>query len=161
MKFFTSIILSSLCIISLFGKEQVMNWSEFSFVLKPSPLGGIGVFATHDISAGTLLFRPEGHVVRKLKIKDVPQELIKYCVYINDEECFAPERFDRMEIGWFINHSSTPNISSTREPEIDNITLVVKPHFYAIKAIKSGEEIVMDYNELNEPEHLKESYFRP
>lgn len=66
-----------------------MNWTEFSFILKPSPLGGIGVFATHDISSGTLLFNQEGHKIRTLKIKDVPKELIKYCVYINDEECWC------------------------------------------------------------------------
>lgn len=133
-----------------------MLWTEFSFVLNASLLGGIGVFATHDIPAGTPLFRTNGHTVRILKITDIPVEFIKYCVYINNEECFCPERFDRMEIGWFINHSYEPNISS-KEVEIDNNN--VKPHFYAIKDIKAGDEILMDYNELNEPTDLKEDYY--
>ena len=124
-------------------KEDLrMEWSEFSYVLKPSPLGGIGVFATHDIAAGTLLAN-KGHKIRVLKIKDIPPEFLKYCIYINNEECVCPERFDHMEIGWFINHSATPTYS-----------------FYALKAIKAGDEIVMDYNSLNEPADLKEDYYK-
>lgn len=136
-----------------------MPWTEFSFILKPSTLGGVGVFATHDISAGTQLFRHEGHTIRKLKIKNVPEELVKYCVYINDEECLCPERFDRMEIGWYINHSNTPNIENRGEVKIDENN-GVKPNFYAIKDIKAGDEILIDYNTLNEPEHLKEDYYK-
>ena len=75
-----------------------MNYSEFSFILKPSPLGGIGVFATHDVPIGSLLFNKEFEL-RILKIKDIPKELLQYCIYINDMECLCPERFDRMEIG--------------------------------------------------------------
>ena len=90
-----------------------MQWSEFSFVLKPSSLGGVGVFATHDIQAGTLLLT-NGFGLKLIKIKDVPEAFIQYCIYLNDEECLCPERFDRMEIGWYINHSSAPNIARKR-----------------------------------------------
>lgn len=138
-----------------------MNWTEFSFILKPSPLGGVGVFATHDIPSGTLLFNQDyksNH--RTLKIKDVPEELIKYCIYINNDECLCPERFDHMEIGWYLNHSATPNIAKKDLNEITmNIDRVKRP-FYAIKDIKAGDEILIDYNYLNEPEHLKEDYYK-
>ena len=136
-----------------------MSWTEFSFILRPSSLGGIGVFATHDISAGTSLFRPEGHKIRKLNIKDIPEKFVQYCVYINNQECFCPERFDRLEIGWFINHSNTPNIATRGAPERIGSN-GIKPHFYAIKDIKADDEILMNYNELNEPEHLKEEYYK-
>ncbi len=124
-----------------------MQWSEFSFVLGPSEISGIGVFATHDLPKGAKIFSGT-HVQRKMKIKEVPPAFLKYCVFLNDEECIGPERFDRMEIGWYLNHSHTPNISITPEKRA-----------IAICDIKAGDEILLDYNELNEPEHLKETYY--
>ena len=124
-----------------------MGWTEFSTILAPSPIGGIGVFATHDLAKDTQIFSGT-HVPRKMRIKDVPEAFIKYCVFINDEECIGPEQFDRMEIGWFLNHSYTPNIKITTEKKM-----------IAMFDIKSGDELFLDYNELNEPEHLKEPYY--
>lgn len=137
-----------------------VNWTEFSFMLKPSSQGGIGVFATHDIPAGTQVFT-EDFNLRTLKIKNVPTELIMYCIYISDEECLCPERFDRMEIGWYINHSSEPNIAKKGLINTDDpINDIKKRTVYAIKDIKAGDEILIDYNYLNEPEHLKEDYYK-
>lgn len=141
-----------------------MQWSEFSFILKPSLLSSldIGVFATHDIAAGTLLV-DKGHKIRILKIKDIPAEFIKYCTFINDDECVVPERFDRMEIGWFIHHSDVPNIASNESvfKDFDIRNGVIPAYsFYAIKDIKAGDEILIDYNYLNEPEHLKDDYYK-
>ena len=124
------------------------TWSEFSFILKPSAIGGIGVFAMHDIPAGTPILSRK-HTVRKAKIKDIPADFRKYCIYIDEEECWCPERFDRMEIGWFINHSDHPNIT------VKDIGVA-----YALQDIKAGDEIVMDYTELNEPEQMKEGYYK-
>lgn len=158
----TAVIKFTIFILSIIYTQGIfsMNWTEFSFQLKPSPVGGIGVFATHDIPSGTLLFNnPEGHKIRILKIKDVPQEFSQYCVYVNDDECWAPERFDRMEMGWYINHSHTPNIASKKDVKKNDMN-VIKPNLYAIKDIKAGDEILMDYNELNEPEHLKEDFYK-
>ncbi len=142
-----------------------MPWSEFSFVLKPSVLGGLGVFATHNIPANTLIL-PIPFELRVLKTKDVPQDLLKYCIYLNDEEVVGPERFDRMEIGWFINHSDKPNIMNKaviRNAESLSIEQTISDmkirSVYSIKDIKAGDEILVDYNTLNEPEHLKESYY--
>ncbi len=125
------------------------SWTEFSFVLKPSAIGGIGVFATHDISTGTRILS-SSFSPRRMKIKDIPSDFLKYCIYINDEDCFCPERFDRMEIGWFLNHSFEPNIEKKGENYI-----------IAIRDITAGEEILIDYNQLSEPEHLKEEYYKP
>lgn len=151
-----------------------MKWTEFSFILKPSTLSGIGVFATHDIPLGTVLFNQNIRSnLRVLKIKDVPAEAIQYCIYINDEECLCPERFDRMEICWYLNHSADPNIAkkvpqhrygsqdtSAFKDAQDFYDRRDKNPFYAIKDIKAGDEILIDYNELNEPEHLQEDYFK-
>lgn len=125
-----------------------MQWTEFSFILGVSQACGIGVFATHDIPKGTLVFSGS-HSPRKIKTKDVPKDFLKYCIFLNDEECLIPERFDRMEIGWYLNHSDSPNISRTLEKRM-----------ITIRDIKAGEEILCDYNELDEPEHLKEDYYK-
>jgi SET domain-containing protein len=125
-----------------------MPWTEFSVILKPSTVSGIGVFAIHAIPAGTQVFVGK-FSPRKMEIKSIPPELIKYCIFLNDKECLCPERFDRMEIGWYINHSDKPNISKTSEG-----------HIVSIRNIKADEEILIDYNQLNEPEHLKEPYYK-
>ena len=144
-----------------------MEWSEFSFVLRPSQLGGIGVFAAHDLEADTLIFR-RFHELRILKIKDIPRDFLKYCIYISDEEVVAPERFDRMEIGWFINHADDPNIENrhfirnTKRSSIAEMLSDMKIRsIFTKKPIKAGEEILINYNNLNEPSHLKEAYYRP
>ena len=138
-----------------------MQWSEFSFMLQPSPLGGIGVFATHDIPAGTHLFN-QNFEIRTLKVKDVPAALLKYCIYISDEECLCPERFDRMEIGWYINHSSTPNIArKNRVSNAEAVKNIKERTVHAVRDIKAGDEILIDYNSLDEPEHMKEDYYKP
>lgn len=124
-----------------------MEWSEFSFVLKPSPVGGVGVFAAHDISTGTQLFK-RFTATRTVNVKDVPAEFLKYCIYISDDECICPEQFDRMEIGWYLNHSEEPNLLKLAEDVV-----------IAKRDIKAGEELFIDYNQLNEPEHLKEPYY--
>lgn len=124
------------------------EWTEFSCILKPSTISGIGVFAAHDIAKGAPVFTNK-HPTRRMKISDVPPEFIKYCVYVSDDECIAPERFDRMTIGFYLNHSDTPNIKKISDTEA-----------IAARDIKAGEELVMDYNQLNEPEHLKEEYYK-
>lgn len=123
------------------------KWTEFSFILKPCA-AGIGVFATHDIAAGTKLLTGKFRG-RNMKIKDVPADFIKYCVFINEEDCLCPQRFDRMDIAWFLNHSHQPNIAKVAQNRVE-----------ALRDIKTGEEILIDYNELHEPEHMKEPYYK-
>jgi mannose-6-phosphate isomerase-like protein (cupin superfamily) len=128
--------------------------TEFSLILKPSS-NGIGVFALENIPAGALLFNCS-HNMRKLKISDVPEALRQYCIYLNADELIAPERFDRLEIGWFLNHSESPNLSYNGTQNFG----AKQAKIYAARNIKTGEELLMDYNELNEPEHLKEDYYK-
>lgn len=140
--------------------QNSLQSSEFSFILKPSPIGGIGVFATHDIPRGTLVFNTK-FIIRLLKIKDVPTDLLDYCVYLNDEECLGPEKFDRMEIGWYINHSKTPNIARDFvEYTTEELNNFKSRPFVAIQKIKTGDEITVDYNYLNEPDNMKKEYYK-
>lgn len=138
-----------------------MDWSESSLILKPSLLGGVGVFATHDISKGATLFNQDVEL-RKMKIHDIPPLFHQYCIFISNAECLGPTRFDRMEIIWYINHSSKPNIAMTKPlPDFEEANRIIYPiRDIALQNIKAGDEILVNYNLLNEPEHLKESYYR-
>lgn len=127
-----------------------MNTNEFSFILKTSPIGGIGVFATHDIEPGVkLAVYTEKHKSRLLHENEIPKELLMYCVAKENDMWTCPEDFSRMEVGWHLNHSNTPN--SERRG---------KGLFYSVKEIKAGEEITLDYNTLGEPEDKKEDYYK-
>ncbi len=121
--------------------------TEFSLILKPSTVNGIGVFTAHNIARDTQFVYCD-FLMRKLLIKNIPTEFIHYCILINDKECFAPERFDRMEVGWYLNHSNHPNVKKISEKNV-----------IAIRDIKAGEEVLMNYNELNEPENMKQSFY--
>ena len=125
--------------------------NEFSFILKPAK-HGVGVFAVHDIKEGMYLrlFRDEGlpyNIAIDRNIKDVPKLFHSHCVS-RGEVLKCPSDFGRMEIGWYLNHSETPNAY-----HIDYI-------YRAKRDIKSGEEITIDYNSLEEPEEVKEDYYK-
>lgn len=59
----------------------MLKWTEFSSILKPSELGGIGVFVTHDIPVGMQIFSGT-FAPRKMKIKDIPAEFLSYRLFI-------------------------------------------------------------------------------
>lgn len=109
-------------------------WNETSFILKNSLIQGVGVFSTVDLPARTqvLINQPKP---RLMKIKDVPPEFQKYCVFINEEDCMSPARFDAISVGWYVNHSDQPNI------EQRTISYII-----TLRDIKAGEEILVDYN---------------
>ena len=125
--------------------------TEFSFVLKPAE-HGIGVFAAHEIKAGTYLRlfgaeTVETDVSITRKKEDVPKFFQQYCVD-RGETLRCPRDFACMEVGWYLNHSKTPNAYHRNYD------------YYALRDIKEGEEITIDYNSLEEPEEVKEDYYK-
>lgn len=123
--------------------------SEFSFYLKPST-HGVGVFAVHDIVKGTHL-RLFGNLEAKasmLRPKDqVPEFFHQYCMDRGDElEC--PIDFGAMHLGWYLNHSKQSNATHDHNFE-----------WYAARDIKAGEEILVDYNSLEEPDDARSDYY--
>lgn len=129
-------------------KENNMKCSEFSFILKQSPQGNIGLFAAHDIAKGTLIF-DQPFTLRVIKTNDIPAEFLQFSIPINDTESACPEHFDRMEVGWYMNHSSHPNIEKRIDVEYANVIDLLKAlTFYAIKDIKAGEEILIDLDKV-------------
>jgi len=115
---------------------------EFSFVLKPSGAKGIGVFTTHGIIKGThLLLFPNGQT-RKFTHEqmDADPRLKKFCQFYGvDTErgsSVAPN-FGCMSVGWFLNHSESPNADHDEDWE-----------YFANRDIEANEEITIDYRAL-------------
>ncbi len=126
--------------------------TEYSFIVKPSE-HGVGVFATHEIKKGAhlrLFGDEETFDLRVLERKrsEVPDVFREYCLDRGDT-LYCPHDFGRMEIGWYLNHSKTPN--ATRDKDYK---------WYALRDIQSGEEITIDYNSLEEPEGEGQEYYR-
>ena len=111
--------------------------TEYSFMLKPSQIEGVGVFAVHGIAKGTALyiFRDAG-----ARIRTVPADFKKYCLNLRNG-LFAPPDFGQMAVGWYLNHSSTPNAYQEQY------------QYFAARDIEAGEEITINYQTLNEVEN--------
>ena len=122
-------------------------------MIRPSPIEGIGVFAIRDIPAGCrsmfsapLADKDEWLKISRTEIDGLPahaKQLIEtYCLY-DDDNYFVPEYgFKKMDLVNFLNHSDEPNVISINDGE----------YFEAIRDIKSGEELVIDYGEIVDPE---------
>ncbi len=118
-------------------------------MLKPAT-HGVGVFATHDIAAKTSLrlFSDTATPTFKRK-KDIPEIFRQYCVD-RGSDMLCPKDFGRMEVGWYLNHSKTPNAHFDYK----------KHNYYSLRDIKAGEEITIDYNILGEREGTKDDYYK-
>lgn len=126
--------------------------NEFSFVLKPSA-HGVGVFVTHDIAEGTKLrlFIEEDQIRSK---DSVPEAFLGFCIDRGDT-VITPRDFGHLSVGWYMNHSSNPNVVRCgSNQETHGI------QWCARRNIKAGEEILADYNQLEEPEEAKKDYYR-
>jgi SET domain-containing protein len=110
--------------------------NQFSFVLKPSSVEGVGVFSAHSIKKNAFLdMFPEDS--KKHLLKNIPPELRKYVLH-HGKYGYGPIRFNCIPVGWYLNHSDTPNAYL----EDDN--------YYASRNIKRNEEITIDYNVFDE-----------
>jgi SET domain-containing protein len=114
---------------------------EFSFVLKPSSIAGVGVFATHGITKGTRLrlFYGKNRMIPIAATKNNPV-LKKFTDFFGVEEngaiCVA-ENFSHMSVGWYLNHSDKYNAIHDEQYR-----------YFADRNIKAGEEITINYNDL-------------
>ena len=116
---------------------------QYSFILAPSAIAGIGVFATHAIKKHTKLrlFSNEDsqiipHNSPLLKLPRVRW----FCQWYGVEDVdgyHCPKNFGKMDIGWYVNHSKMPN--AYQQTSI----------YYAARDIKKGEEILIDYETLS------------
>ena len=114
---------------------------EFSFILKPSKIAGVGCFATHAIAKGTRL-RVFNGGNRTFSIKEANNTpvLKKFCDFfgvIDGDKFITAGNFSAMAVGWYMNHCDDFNAHHDEGYK-----------YFASRNIKAGEEITIDYNEL-------------
>jgi SET domain-containing protein len=117
-------------------------------MLKPSPIEGVGVFAITDIPKGCreMFSKPDVNdqwiTVSKIEVETLPahaQFIVgNYCLYDEDNYFIPDHGFKKIDVSLFINHADTPNIISINDGD----------YFEAIRDIKNGEELVIDYGEI-------------
>jgi SET domain-containing protein len=121
-------------------------------MLQPSPIAGIGVFAIQDIPKGCrdMFSKPDVNdkwiTVSKQEVDALPahaQFIVgNYCLY-DDENYFIPDDgFKKIDVSLFLNHADTPNIISINDGD----------YFEAVRDIKTGEELLLDYGEIVDEE---------
>jgi uncharacterized protein len=115
---------------------------EFSFILRPSPNDGVGVFCTHGIRKGSRLRLFPGPEQRCISDENPEKDTLqkRFCHWygIKDKDgCHVPHDFGCMEIGWYLNHSGAPNAHHDEHYD-----------YFASRDITAGEEITIDYHTL-------------
>lgn len=110
--------------------------------LKYSATHGVGVFSIRDIPKGTNIFyndRVKMIWVNKDELKNLDPEIKKlyedFCV-IKGDKYGCPENFNSLTVGWYINESKTDF----------NVWCTADFDFIAIRDIKKGEELLVDYS---------------
>ncbi len=115
---------------------------EFLFILKPSPIEGVGVFTATKIKKGPQLrlFQNSEKIrfiaYTSATAKQHGKLLKRYCVE-STKGYFCPDDFGRMSIGWYLNHSKRPNAFHK------NYT------YYTKRDIEKDKEITIDYSTLD------------
>jgi hypothetical protein len=124
-------------------KDLMNTWCR----LAPSGVQGVGVFAIRDIPEGTHPFSPglEDWIgMNSDELKDIPPEvydLIKtYCIFQDNLYYLPKYGFKLWDMVVFLNHSKNPNIVSINDGE----------DFITTRPIAKGEEVLIDYNTIDE-----------
>lgn len=136
-------------------KAELLNElaSDTWVMLKPSPIEGIGVFALRDIPKGcrSMFGKPDNTEdwikISKTEVETLPEHaqfvVGNYCLYDEDNYFVPAQGFKKMDISLFLNHADVPNIISINEGD----------YFEAIRDIKAGEELLIDYGEIVDADH--------
>lgn len=117
-----------------------------------SKIHGVGVIAICPIKKGTYIFYGDDEKLRWIKkgsLRSISKEIKKlysdFCIK-RGKLYGCPQNFNKMTPAWYLNHPTNPNAASDHNYR-----------FYALKNIKKGEEITVDYRTYSERQgrHLK------
>jgi uncharacterized protein len=113
--------------------------------LRPSKIHGVGVFAIKNIPKRTYVFADDDESivwVEKKRIKHLPKAVRDlyddFCI-IKGNKYGCPKNFDSPTPAWYLNHSSNPSVTADKRVK-----------FYALRDIKKGEELTVDYRTYSE-----------
>lgn len=115
--------------------------------ISPSNIHGVGVFAICKIPKGTNIFHGDDTEMVWIKMPDLktlPLEIKKLyedfaVIRKNGTEYGCPKNFNMLTVGWYLNHSKKPNVRCGKNYE-----------FFALRDIKPGEELTVDYKTYSE-----------
>jgi SET domain-containing protein len=113
-------------------------------ILGPSSIHGLGVFTTSDIKKGRKLpelFDDDEVIIKRRK----PDNIVSRYSVKDKDGWWGPKNLHRMSIGWYLNHSSTPNLLFVCEEDGYEV-------FRALCSIRGGEELTVDYRTLSKYE---------
>lgn len=107
---------------------------------------GVGVFAIRDIAAGTILFVGDTAATTRIPVDEVEQiedpeirqMYLDFCPVV-DGAFVAPQSFNQLTMGWYLNHSGAPNVLCERGLR-----------FLTRRFVMKGEELTVDYSTYSE-----------
>ena len=106
-----------------------------------SELHGVGVLAIRNIKKGTAIFYGDDEPilwVDKKRLKRLPREIRRlyedFCI-IRGSLYGCPKNFNQLTPAWYLNDSKNPNVICKNDYK-----------FYALRDIKKGEELTVDYS---------------
>ncbi|HSQ29056.1 MAG TPA: SET domain-containing protein-lysine N-methyltransferase [Gemmatimonadaceae bacterium] len=117
-----------------------MRADDRPFEIRPSPVQGLGAFATHAIPAGTRLIEYAGERLTPAqadaRYPDVPGERHHTFLFAIDDDVVIDAAVDGNDAR-FINHSCDPNCDAV----IDDGRIWIE----TIRDVAPGEELAYDY----------------
>ena len=140
-------------------KQLLKNLAENVYCkLAPSRISGIGVFAIRDIPEGTDPFigaPDEVHIkIKEQELKNIDQEVknLMYDFFILQGDTFLVPKsgLNNINISYYLNHSKKPNMYASPDGNI----------MYALRDIKKGEELTINYSKFYGPENIK-NFIKP
>jgi SET domain-containing protein len=99
-----------------------------------SPQHGLGIIATEDINIGEDILVYGGIIISKSEIEEYWKIMGHVGTQIDDNFFIVPTSREELEARGTINHSCEPSIGFKNQIQL-----------HAIKDIKSGEELFLDY----------------
>ncbi len=120
------------------------KWHKALLYLGPSRIEGVGCFSDVRIKKGSFVrvWSPEDTrwVPLKKAHASPHKKLFQRFGIRTAGGYWAPINFLRISVGWYMNHSETPNLQS----DDGDVT------YYAIRDIEPGEEVTMDYRRMDD-----------